>query len=226
MATKSKEKVKETPKNKRVKHTKAVASKKPSPRATTKQPTKEGGVIKRLGRHGDKQSHPEALRHGITDFEYILCNRILADFELNRLRAYQTLFPDCNPRTANEELDYIFSKKPVLDYYQYLIDERNRISNEHKLVDTHYIITRLKRIAERCMQSEPVFTKDGKPTGEYKFDSAGAISALKLLGQHIGCWNESNITNINITGFDPARLEAGDISEGEATRSYLQLIRG
>lgn len=48
-------------------------------------------------------------------------------------------------------------------------------------LDREWVMTRLMQVAERCMQAEPVMVK-GEPTGEYQFDSAGAIHALKLLG--------------------------------------------
>jgi hypothetical protein len=39
-------------------------------------------------------------------------------------------------------------------------------------------------VFERCMQHKPVLDKDGNPTGEYRFDSAGAARALELMGKH------------------------------------------
>lgn len=42
-----------------------------------------------------------------------------------------------------------------------------------------------KRMFDRCMQEEAVTDKDGNKTGEYKFDSAGAGKALKLMGDHV-----------------------------------------
>jgi len=48
-----------------------------------------------------------------------------------------------------------------------------------------YVLYRAAEIVERCMQREAILDKDGNPTGEYKFDSAGACKALKLLGDHV-----------------------------------------
>jgi hypothetical protein len=36
------------------------------------------------------------------------------------------------------------------------------------------------------MQEEPVYDKNGNPTGEYRFDSAGAVSALRILAKFLG----------------------------------------
>lgn len=48
------------------------------------------------------------------------------------------------------------------------------------------IIKDLVDIQQRCMQAEPLRDGNGDPTGEWKFDSAGAINATKLLGLEIG----------------------------------------
>ena len=58
--------------------------------------------------------------------------------------------------------------------------------SERTGVTQDWIIERLTEVAERCMQHEPVLTRQGKPTGEYKFDSHGATRALELLGKHLG----------------------------------------
>ena len=49
-----------------------------------------------------------------------------------------------------------------------------------------WIIERLVANAERCMQAEPVLDREGKKTGEYTFQAAGANRALELLGKHLG----------------------------------------
>lgn len=51
-------------------------------------------------------------------------------------------------------------------------------------VNLEYVLRRLRELAERCMQAEPVRDKDGNPTGEWRFDSTGANGALKALLQH------------------------------------------
>ena len=57
-------------------------------------------------------------------------------------------------------------------------------------VDRQWVIKNLKEVVERCMQQEPVRDKDGKPTGEWRFDSRGANQALSLLGKEIGMFVE------------------------------------
>lgn len=52
-----------------------------------------------------------------------------------------------------------------------------------------WVLNNLKEIAARCMTAVPVMERVGNrmvPTGEYKFDSSGAIKANELIGKHLG----------------------------------------
>ena len=53
-------------------------------------------------------------------------------------------------------------------------------------LDRSWVIERLMKVVDRCMQAEPVKDRDGNETGEYKFDSSGANKALQLLGAELG----------------------------------------
>ena len=55
-------------------------------------------------------------------------------------------------------------------------------------VDRAYIVKGFKNVAERCQQAEPVLDSKGKPTGVYKFDSAGANGALDKLAKIEGIY--------------------------------------
>ena len=52
-------------------------------------------------------------------------------------------------------------------------------------VSRAWVITRLKEVAERCMQSRPVLDKMGRETGLYVFDASGANRSLELIGKHL-----------------------------------------
>lgn len=52
------------------------------------------------------------------------------------------------------------------------------------------VIRDLVDVKTRCMQAEPVLDSEGNPTGEYTFDSTGAINALKLLGTELGMFTK------------------------------------
>ena len=41
-------------------------------------------------------------------------------------------------------------------------------------IDADWVLQEQVRVYERCMQDKPVLDKEGKETGEYKFDASGA----------------------------------------------------
>ena len=51
-------------------------------------------------------------------------------------------------------------------------------------VSRAWVISKLKEVAERCMQAQPVKV-NGKETGMYVFDASGANRSLELLGKHL-----------------------------------------
>jgi phage terminase small subunit len=75
-------------------------------------------------------------------------------------------------------------------------------------IDADWVVSRLKRVAERCLEAEPVLefdpaektmvhkqamvedpeTGEQRIVGVYQFDSKGANGALKLLGEHLGIY--------------------------------------
>lgn len=73
-------------------------------------------------------------------------------------------------------------------------------------LDTYYVLSKLKSVAERCMQGEQVTDRDGSPvfiqgpdeqySALYKFEHAGANKALELIGKQIGMFSEK----LEITG--------------------------
>jgi len=68
---------------------------------------------------------------------------------------------------------------------QELIAKLAKEAQEKADVDAVYVLKGAKEMFERCMQREQVTDSDGVPTGEYKFDSAGAGKALKIMGEHV-----------------------------------------
>ena len=58
-------------------------------------------------------------------------------------------------------------------------------------LNSDMVVAKIMETYSRCMQAEPVMEwdyleKEYKTTGEYTFDSKGALRALELLGKHIG----------------------------------------
>lgn len=70
-------------------------------------------------------------------------------------------------------------------------------------VEAEWVIKELIDVYKCCREAEPVMKWDyGEremvATGEYTFDSKGAISSLQLLGKHLGMFNETKPINVNV----------------------------
>lgn len=68
---------------------------------------------------------------------------------------------------------------------QKTFQEQLEAQEKRTLLTADYVLSRLKEVADRCMQGEPVLDKEGNPTGEWRFDSSGANRSLELLGKHL-----------------------------------------
>ncbi|UJP04426.1 MAG: hypothetical protein LZF61_05950 [Nitrosomonas sp.] len=101
------------------------------------------------------------------------------------------------------------------------INELSEIAQKNAILRTglnrEWVISRLMRVVERCMQAEPVvklIDGDLVETGEYQFDSRGANTALKALGEVIGL-------------FRPVETKPGDefahLSDAELKRIATEL---
>lgn len=81
------------------------------------------------------------------------------------------------------------------------IQELSNIATKNAILQTgldrEWVISRLMSVVDRCMQAEPMKDSKGEPTGEFKFDSSGANTALRMLGDTMGL-------------FKPAEKKAGD----------------
>lgn len=70
-------------------------------------------------------------------------------------------------------------------------------------VSIHYVIQGYVDIYNRCMQAEPVLKWDYEekamlPTGDYIFDSKGAMAALDSIGKYLGMFTEKVKIDANI----------------------------
>jgi len=73
-------------------------------------------------------------------------------------------------------------------------------------LDAEWVLKRLKRIHDRCMQEEPVKDADG-PTGEFKFEHSGANRSLELIGKHLAMFTEKR----ELSGADGGPLQIAEV---------------
>lgn len=98
------------------------------------------------------------------------------------------------------------------------INELSAIATKNAILktglDREWVISRLMSVVERCMKAEPVLDKEGKHTGEFRFDSTGANQALRMLGDTMGL-------------FKPAEKKPGDdyadLSDDDIARIAAEL---
>lgn len=75
-------------------------------------------------------------------------------------------------------------------YIAEAVRKRQHAMSEKTDLDEAWVLERLRRNVERCMQAEPVLDREGNETGEYKFDASGANRALELIGRHLAMFTD------------------------------------
>jgi phage terminase small subunit len=90
---------------------------------------------------------------------------------------------------------------------------------ERTLITSDWVLNKIVQLIERCMQGQQVLNDDGEPTGEWKFDSAGAAKGLHLLMKHMGMFEKDNrqktpqdrealYEKLRQRGFDPQEMKS------------------
>ena len=98
-----------------------------------------------------------------------------------------------NRRSAATAASRILAKEEVAEYRALRAE---RTFEEHGLSrDT--VMSEAVKVYRRCMQAEPVMqwnpdTKEWEESGEFRFDSKGALKALELMGEHVGAFEKEN----------------------------------
>ncbi|MDN5278638.1 MAG: phage terminase small subunit [Clostridiales bacterium] len=85
-------------------------------------------------------------------------------------------------RSARTQAEFLM-KNPAV---RAAIEEKRQEFARKNDVTPDWVVANAKKVVIRCMQEEPVYDKNGNPTGEYRFDSAGAVSALRILAKFLG----------------------------------------
>lgn len=129
----------------------------------------------------------------LTDKQERFVNEYVID--LNATAAYKRAYgSNLTEGAASAAASRLLKNVKVQDEIDKRIQERAKDTG----ITVNYVLSSLKNVADRCMQAEPVYDKEGEPTGEYRFDASGANRALELLGKHLKMFTdkvESDNTN-------------------------------
>jgi phage terminase small subunit len=132
----------------------------------------------------EKTDDKESGTGGLTPKQKAFCEQYLVDLNATQA-AIRAAYSKKTARSISCEL---LTKPDISNYIGKLIEKRQKRTE----VTADYVITNLRTVTDRCMQTEPVLDHGGKETGEYRFDSRGANRALELLGKHLGMFEKDN----------------------------------
>jgi phage terminase small subunit len=84
-------------------------------------------------------------------------------------------------KTAEEQGYQLLRKTSVAAAIQAGMDARA----EKAGISADYVLNGIVKLIDRCEQAVPVLDNEGKPTGEWKFESNTAMRGYELLGKHL-----------------------------------------
>lgn len=78
-------------------------------------------------------------------------------------------------------------RKPIVKKY---ISEKLGLIAAKMNLDVENLLEDAEEIKVRCMQGEEVCDREGRPTGEWKFDSQGALGAIDKQARMLGLYKD------------------------------------
>ena len=112
----------------------------------------------------------------LTDKQEMFCKEYIIDLNATQAAIRAGYSEKTAQRMGSENLS-----KPLI---QERIAELMKERTERVQIDADWVLRQAVKVHERCMQQEPVIV-NGEPTGDFKFEPAGANKALELVGKHI-----------------------------------------
>lgn len=113
-----------------------------------------------------------------------------------------------NRRSAATQASRILAREDVAEYRAL----RAVLTYEELGLSAHSIMSETAEVYRKCMAKEPVLewnpdTREWEQSGEWKFDSKGALKALELMGEHLGIYQNDKDQgecelNVNINVVD------------------------
>lgn len=145
----------------------------------------------------------------MTDKQINFCREYVKDY--NGTQA--AIRAGYSEKTASVKANQLLHNENIL----YAIKQNQKELVESSCLTEEKVIARLEEILERCMSADPVMEWNYeehcyKPTGEYQFDSKGALKAIEMLGKHLGMFEKKENKN---TDNDDGFMEALNAKAGE-----------
>ncbi len=107
--------------------------------------------------------------------------RFCQEFVVNCNATQAAIRAGYSEHTAREQGAFLFSLVIIRDC---IAELQKKIAKKTEL-SAEYVLTGLMSVHQRCIQAEPVMDREGKETGEYRFNASGANRSLELLGKHL-----------------------------------------
>lgn len=138
--------------------------------------------IEIYSKEGELEYDIEEITEGLNPKHKMFCELYVNDCNRNGSKAYKEVYGTDNvEHTSRAGAWLIRTNKNNLLYIKHLTE----IRREEIGVNENYVLETTKEVIERCMQAEPVFDKQGDPTGEWTFNANGANKALSELGKYL-----------------------------------------
>ena len=117
----------------------------------------------------------------LTAKQQAFCEEYLVDLNATQAAIRAGYSEDSAKQIASQNL----SKHDIADKIAELQAERSAKTE----LNAQWVLDRLQRVHDRCMQEEAVMSSDGA-TGEFKFEHSGANKSLELIGKHLAMFTE------------------------------------
>lgn len=136
----------------------------------------------------------------MTDKQINFCREYVKDY--NGTQA--AIRAGYSEKTAAVKANQLLHKENILN----AIKQNQKELVESSCLTEEKVIAKVEKILDRCMSAEPVMEWNYEehryePTGEYQFDSKGALKAIEMLGKHLGMFNKSDVDlNLSLPVFE------------------------
>lgn len=144
----------------------------------------------------------------MTEKQERFCEEYVKD--LNPVRAYMAVYKNCRKeRTASAAAARLLADVSVSARVRELKEQ----VTERNLITAEDVVRDLIEVKNRCMQAVPVKIWDEEEhkyvdsEAEYSFDSKGANTALKMLGEYVGMFEKK----VKISGMEQEQTKLSEL---------------